>query len=183
LGVLTQAAIIEIGREQVRQVFGVIILIALLVQQVWQVQPREHLHIGWGILAAVLCGYMAGLAGMGGPALVMWVMAHTWSNQRSRSTLWSVFLGLTPFQLFFLFQRFEGDGIVPAMGNALLLAPITLLGVYPGIWLGNRIPREMLRRLALLALGLISVYLIFSPLINAAISDATAAMSASPVHG
>ena len=165
LGVITQAAIVDIGRDQVRQVFGGLILAALILQQAWRIRPREHLHLGWGVLAAVLCGFMAGLAGMGGPALVMWVMAHTWTNERSRVTLWSVFLGLTPIQLIFLFHQF-GDAVVPAMGSALVLAPITLLGVYPGIWLGNRIPRATLRHLAFGALAAISTWLIISPLVR-----------------
>lgn len=166
LGVLTQEAIVSVGGDHIRQVLGVVILSALIIQQLWHIEPRERVHPAWGVLAAGLCGFLAGLAGMGGPPLVMWVMAHQWSNPRIRATLWSVFLGLTPFQLFFLFRQFGGESILPAMQSGLLLAPITLLGVYPGIWLGNRIPRDALRRLVFGLLAIISVYLIVSPLID-----------------
>jgi uncharacterized membrane protein YfcA len=158
--VLDKVASLEAAR--VGQVFGAIVLTALLAQWLWRIRPRDHLHWGWAAGAGIVSGFMSGLAGMGGPPLVMWVMAHRWTNQRSRATLWAMIAGLTPFQMLFLYLRF-GDDVVGAMGEGVLLAPLTLLGLLPGLWIGHRIPKPVLRQLSYVILLLISLYAILQP--------------------
>jgi uncharacterized membrane protein YfcA len=145
----------------------VIVLCAVLAQWLWRVRPRDHLHRGWGIGATTLCGYMSGLAGMGGPPVVMWVMAHRWSNQRSRATLWSLFTGLTPFQFFFLTRQF-GEDVLYAYRDGAMLSPVMLLGILPGLWIGHRIPKPLLRQISYTILLLISLYAIGQPLVSGA---------------
>ncbi len=148
----------------IRQIFGAIVMIALLTQLLWRVKGHDHLHWAWGVGASTLGGFMSGLSGMGGPPIVMWIMAHKWSNQRSRATLWTLFTGLTPFQFFFLWRQF-GNPALEAYGYGALLAPITLLGILPGLWLGHRIPKPLLRRLSYAILLLISLYAILQPIV------------------
>jgi hypothetical protein len=155
----------------VRQFFGAIVLTALIAQWLLRIKPRDHLHWGWGGLATVLCGFMSGVSGMGGPPVVIWVMSHTWSNQRSRATLWTMFTGLTPFQQFFLYQRF-GEEIIDAAGTGLLLAPMVLVGMVPGMWLGHRIPKPRLRQMSYVILLLIALYAILDPMVNGWLLDA-----------
>lgn len=149
----------------IRQLFGVIVLMGLLAQWAWQVRPRDRLHVSWGAAAAALCGLLAGLSGMGGPPLVMWVMAHRWSNQRSRATLWTLFVSLTPFQVLFISHEFGKEALF-AFGHGLLFSPITLLGILPGLWLGQRFSRPFLRKISYFILLLISLYAIFQPLLT-----------------
>jgi len=148
----------------IRQLFGAIVLLGLLAQWAWRVRPREQLHTGWGVAAAALCGFLAGLSGMGGPPLVMWVMAHRWSNQRSRATLWTLFISLTPFQVLFLSHEFGSEALF-AFGRGLLFSPVTLLGILPGLWLGHRFSKPALRKISYLILLLISLYAVLQPLL------------------
>jgi uncharacterized membrane protein YfcA len=168
LGVWTLHGIVAFcPQETIRQIFGAIVLSAVLAQWLWRVRPRDHLHWGWGAGATTLCGFMSGLAGMGGPPVVMWVMAHRWSNQRSRGTLWALFTGLTPFQFFFLTSRF-GEDVVIAYRDGLLLSPVMLLGILPGLWIGHQIPKPLLRQISYAILLLISLYAIGQPLVAGA---------------
>jgi uncharacterized membrane protein YfcA len=168
LGVWTLGRIVaHCPQATIRQIFGAIVLCAVLAQWLWRIRPRERLHRGWGVGATTLCGYMSGLAGMGGPPVVMWVMAHRWSNQRSRATLWALFTGLTPFQFLVLTWRF-GDDVLYAYRDGAMLSPVMLLGILPGLWIGQRIPKPLLRQISYAILLLISLYAIGQPLLSGA---------------
>jgi uncharacterized membrane protein YfcA len=164
LGVWALRHVTLLDPSQVRQFFGAIVLTALLVQWLWRIRPRDTLHWAWGVLAAVLCGFLGGLAGMGGPPVVMWIMAHRWSNPRSRATLWTLFTGMAPLQLYFLHDRF-GELVASALPAACLLAPICLLGIFPGLWLGARIAKPRLRQISYLIILFISLYAILQPIV------------------
>ncbi|MCK4873839.1 MAG: sulfite exporter TauE/SafE family protein [Phycisphaerales bacterium] len=168
-GIWVQHQITFLDTGTIRQIFGGIILTVLTVQWLWRAEPVEHLHWKWGAAAMILCGFMAGVSGMGGPPLIMWVMAHSWSNERSRATIWAVFTGLTPLQLLFLYQRF-GDPTLTAMGTGALLTPAVLLGLLPGLWIGRRIPKPTLRRASYVILLIISLYAILQPAIATALT-------------
>jgi uncharacterized membrane protein YfcA len=163
-GVLLLERVSALEPARVRQVFGGVILAALLVKLLLRVRPRDRLHPAWLVVAMVLSGFMAGLAGMGGPPAVLWVMAHRWSGERSRVTLWALFAGLTPIQLFFLERQF-GDPVIAALGTGAILAPLTILGIVGGLRLGVAIPKPRLRQLSYIILFLISGYAIVQPML------------------
>ena len=163
VGILVLERIDGLEPSRVRQIFGAIILAALLVQLLARIEPRERLHPAWMLLAMPCSGFMSGLAGMGGPPAVLWVMAHRWSGERSRATLWVLFAALTPLQVVFLYRRF-GDGVLDAARIGAILAPLTLLGVGAGLWIGGRIPKRRLRHLSYVILFLVSMYAILQPM-------------------
>lgn len=167
LGVWLLDLVVQLERRHVRQVFGLVVLIALVAQWLWRVKPRASLHWGWCVGAMTTCGVMAGMSGMGGPPAVMWVMSHRWSNQRSRATLWSLFASLTPLQLFLLHHQF-GTDVLRGLGTGAMLAPVTLLGIIPGLWLGHRMSKDHLRRLSQAILLLVALDALLSPLLGAA---------------
>jgi hypothetical protein len=121
-----------------------------------------------------LGGFIGGVAGMGGPPIVMWVHAHDWSNQRSRATLWAYFSGLTPIQLVVLYLKF-GPDVVTAVGTAAILAPVMVLGILPGLWLGHRIPKPRLRQISYTIILIISIYAIAEPPLRRYLNDSTPA--------
>jgi uncharacterized membrane protein YfcA len=164
LGVWTLSHITHLSPDRVRQVFGAIVLLAVIAQWVGRVKSREQLHWGWFALALPISGFMAGMSGMGGPPVVMWIMAHQWSNPKSRVTLWAYFTGLTPFQLFFLHQRF-GEPVLDAIATGAVLSPAVLLGLIPGLWLGRHISKPLLRRISYVILLLIALYAIVGPMV------------------
>jgi uncharacterized membrane protein YfcA len=162
LGVLALHRLTVLHPHQVRQVFGGVVLAALIVQWTWRVRHHERVHWAWGGVAMVASGFMAGLAGMGGPPAVLWVMAHNWSTRRSRVTLWALFTGLMPLQIFFLHDRFGADVLAAAVEGALL-APIALLGILPGLWIGHRMSKARLRQVSSVIILLVALYAILQP--------------------
>jgi uncharacterized membrane protein YfcA len=100
---------------------------------------------------------------MAGPPIVLWAMTHEWSSQRTRATLWAIFLIKTPLIIFFLYQRF-GPVVLQSALLALAMVPAVLLGTIPGIWIGNRLPKRWLRRLALALIVLLGLYMVAEPL-------------------
>lgn len=162
LGVFTLKHLSTTSPTTVRRVFGAIIFVAVLVQWLGNWKPSDRFHPFWGVGATALGGYMSGLAGMGGPPVVIWIMSHTWSNERSRATLWAFFTGMVPIQLALFYSQF-GREIVDAAGLGLVLIPAMLLGVPPGLWIGHRLSKPRLRQLAFVVLLLISLYAMFNP--------------------
>lgn len=166
IGVVTLGAIVKsVPVSVIRQVFGGVVLTALIVQWVWRIRPREKLHWGWLTAAMPISGFMTGLSGMGGPPAVMWVMSHNWSNQRSRATLWAFFCATTPVSWISLQQRF-GNEVFSAIGDGAILSPVMILGILPGLWLGQRIPKPALRQISYVILLVISLYAIGQPLLE-----------------
>jgi hypothetical protein len=164
LGVVLLGTLTELGKEQVRQVFGLVVLALVLVYVLWRPEPRERVHPGWTVVAMLSGGLLAGMCGMAGPPIVLWAMSHRWSSQRTRATLWAIFLGMTPLGLVFLYHRF-GFVVLESGGLALLMIPAVLAGALPGMWIGNRIPKIWLRRLAVALLITLALYAVVQPLL------------------
>jgi hypothetical protein len=166
LGVWLLGQITLLSPPQIRQVFGGIVLAIVIVYVCWQPQPRDRVHPAWTVVAMFSGGVLAGLCGMAGPPIVLWALSHRWSSQRTRATLWAIFLGMTPLGLFFLWYRF-GPVVLQSALLAVCMIPAVLLGTLPGIWIGNRIPQSMLRWIAIGLLVLIAGYAVCQPLLNA----------------
>jgi uncharacterized membrane protein YfcA len=162
VGVFLLGQITLLSNEQVGQVFGAIVLVMVIVYALWRPRPREHVHFAWTAVAMLSGGLLAGLCGMAGPPIVLWAMAHRWSSQRTRVTLWAVFLAMPPLSLFFLYQRF-GSAVVQSAATSVLMVPAVLAGTVPGLWLGNRIAKPQLRRMAIVLLVLLALYMLCRP--------------------
>jgi len=162
LGVLTLHAIEGLDRSTIKQIAGAVLLAILIIQYVFSVQPRDRVPALWGIAAFVLFGFVMGIASMGGPFVVLWIMAHTWSNQQIRGHMAASLSTIIPFQVFLLFHQF-GGGIITAALWGLLFMPMALLGTSAGLWIGDRIPRKRLRRIAVALLIIIAAMAILHP--------------------
>lgn len=157
VGVFLLGRITLLDPTQVRQVFGMLVLAIVIAYTLWQPRPRQRVHPVWTAVAMLSGGLLAGLCGMAGPPIVLWAMTHQWSSRQTRATLWAIFLGMTPLGLVFLYHRF-GTVVLESALIALLLTPAVLLGTVPGMWIGNRIPKPLLRRLAVVLLILLALY-------------------------
>ena len=165
LGLLLLIALTDLPRDRVRQVVGAIVLSALLAQWLWKVRPRPTLHWGWGVAAFFTSGLTAGLCTMGGPPLVLWAMAHQWTNRRTRATLWASLLTYTPFSILLLALAFGPKQILSFAAVSLVFVPTTALGSFLGLRVGAKIPRPRLRSLAFAFLLLIAMSAIVGPLL------------------
>jgi len=164
LGVALLTSVEALGQARVKQVIGVVLLVLIASVMLWRVPPRDKLHLGWGVAAFSLSGVLQGLAAVGGPPLVLWVMAHRWSNRQTRAFLFSVFLLTMPYQLLYLYFNF-GKALLPTMATGLLFSPLVALGSLTGIRLGNTLPKPLLRKLAYTALLLMAALSILVPFV------------------
>jgi len=135
---------------------GFAMLALTLLQSVWRPTPRPRLHPAWDAAALLTSGFCAGLVSMGGPALVLWVMAHDWDARSTRGFLFASFLCLVPVQLALLYRAF-GAPVLRGLALAAILAPAILAGSLIGLRLGRRISKPLLLRMAYAVLVLIAL--------------------------
>lgn len=154
-----------LNRSQIKQILGLILLLVLVTQMFLKVKPQERLHPKWMILAFSGSGIMQGVAAMGGPPAVLWVMAHQWTNRQTRAFLLTLFLLVAPMQLALLYLTARSD-IARALLIGLILSPLVALGSYIGVRLGDLIAMQALRQIALAILLLTALLSIVSPLLG-----------------
>lgn len=152
-------------RGVMRQVVGAMVLAALVVQRLLRVKPREHVAPGWGVLATVSSGVSTGLTGIGGPPLVLWVLAHDWPAARVRASLWVFFIPFAPVQMI-CYTLFFGGGVLYAALLGAAFLPAVLVGTVTGLWLGKRVDSWALRVATTVLLIIIGLTAILSPLLG-----------------
>jgi len=152
----------SLSTDVIKQIVGATMLGITISICVIRPEPRERLAWGWGALAFPLSGFLQGLVGMGGPAMVLWVQAHDWDTRRSRGFLFSMYLASIVPAMLILYFTF-GDRIIKPAIVSISLTPILLLvtslGLRSGTWLG----RERLRRVTLAILLLMGVVSVAAP--------------------
>lgn len=163
VGIALMYLISALDPSRTKQVIGVALLVVLGLQSWWKVQPRQHVHWSWTVLAGTLSGLMAGMVGMGGPPLVLWVLAHDWPASRQRVFLWMTFLLQVPVQSALMALTF-GKPLVIALLFGIALTPAGLLGAWIGGRVGARMSRARLRAAMILVLLGLGVYSIVSPM-------------------
>jgi uncharacterized membrane protein YfcA len=128
----------------------------------FQPKPRPTLHSGWGIFAFPISGFLQGLVGMGGPAMVLWVQAHDWNTRQSRGFLFTMYLISIVPAIALLYIAF-GDRIIEPSIIALAMTPLLLLVTSLGLTAGTKLGRKRLRRITLGVLILIGVCGLIAP--------------------
>lgn len=165
VGILLLLALNSLDKSQIKQVLGLLILAVLLVQVLWKVEPTGDIHPGWKWLAFSSSGILLGLAAMGGPPVVMWVMAQRWSSQQSRAFLMALFLLGVPLQAVLLYYS-SPQVIGAAMLIGLAFAPVVALGSTLGVRLGNHINKPRLKQAAFTILFITAGVAVVSPLVG-----------------
>jgi len=165
LGILTLSWLEADAADAIKPMIGVTLLLIIVTQAAFRPQPREHIAWPWTVLAGAASGLMAGVVGMGGPALVLWLMALDWPSRRTRSFLWCSFLLMMPFQIGFMFFEF-GSRMGTNVLAGLIITPVTLACAYGGMKLGERLNRKQLKIAAYVLLVLIALWSIIAPLVG-----------------
>ena len=162
LGVATLWQLNQLEATRVKQFIGVMLLAIVVSQRVWRVRPRAKLHPAWEYLALGLSGFMAGLCGMGGPAMILWVMAHDWTAKKSRAFMFFVFsAGMIP-QGLMLWYQFGELVHAPAIVGTLGVF-ITMLGTQLGLQIGHGFSKSRLRAIVFTLLIFIALSAMLSP--------------------
>ena len=153
------------SRNLASQIVGAIILAILAIQWLFSVPPQDKLHWGWEYVAFSGGGFLLGFCGMGGPMMVLWVMAHRWPYIRAKAFLYYLFAtGMIP-QAFFLWLFF-GDKIFVALGLGLLGTPALVIGMLIGLKIATYLPDHAVRRITIGLLVVIAVSSILMPLLR-----------------
>ena len=151
VGILYLKKLAALNMDHMRLTVGLVLCALVLLQMLWKPRPVPKSHWGWAGLAFSSSGILAGLVGMGGPPLVLWLMAHDWTTRRIRGFLFAVFTTTLPLQLGLLTLTFDVS-ILRYAGLGLAFVPLVFLGSRIGLPLGDRMPRAGLRRVAYLIL-------------------------------
>lgn len=162
LGVYTLTFLDEIHPDTLKQIVGAILMGLLLLRLLLHPEPRNRVAPVWGAIACGSGGFISGLVGMGGPPIVIWAFAHTWSAVRIRVTLWALFLLMIPVQLV-LFRLSFGPEVWHGIVRGLIAFPFILGGTYVGVRVGDKLGRKPLTVIATVILFVIALQAILSP--------------------
>jgi uncharacterized protein len=162
LGVFCLGLISEMSQTVVKQVMGTVILLLLLLQWKGVIKSREEVPRIWGYIAGSLSGFLNGLANIGGPPLILWILSHRWKNEKMRVTPIAFSLVFVPFQLLFMGIEF-GATLWNPLVTALLMSPVVLLGSWIGLKIGARISRKQLLLYMRLLLLMVVLGIIIKP--------------------
>lgn len=144
-GVFSMYTISILSRDIVEQVIGFSVLLLLLLQWRRVIKTKERISRFWGYAAGFFSGFFNGLANIGGPPLVLWILAHRWSNEKMRATPIAFSLVFVPLQLVFMFFVFGARVFLSPMVKTLAAAPFVFLGTWLGLKIGGKISQEHLR--------------------------------------
>jgi len=156
IGMVLLKLLVNKNNVDIKGIVGGLLCLLVLIQMLWRPRPVDAMHMGWGVLSWSISGFLSGFCGMGGPPLVLWSMAHTWSTKKTRGFLFAVAAMLSPLQLILLSIVF-GVEILWSIGLGLAFFPVVYLGYRIGLPLGNRMDKTKLRRVAMMVLFFIGV--------------------------
>ena len=166
LGLLALHYATSLPQDYVKAVIGVVILVLVILQGVVGRSTLEHrdqpLHWGWTPVAFGASGFLVGFCGMGGPPMVLWVMAQPWSGKQSRAFLFFLFTSSLPLHCLYLWWKY-GDGMHIAALMALLSVPWIIAGTWIGLWIGSHLRKSRLRVVAYAILIITAAVAMYSP--------------------
>jgi uncharacterized membrane protein YfcA len=165
VGLCFMDILVKLGTERVKQVVSAVLLLLVILWSIIRVQPRERVSAGWGILTGAGSGLLGGTLGMGGPPCVLWALAHRWTSEQMRASLFTLFTVTVPFQVTLLNKQY-GEGIVHAMLVGLATTPLMVAGSSLGLWLSSRLPVQHLRSAMLGLLAITALYSIATPIVQ-----------------
>ena len=114
---LKKAALLD--PDTIKMIFGVIILLAVGIRLFVRVEPRDSVPFHISGLAAFFSGLLNGFANIGGPPMVLWILAHKWPKERLRATIPAFTLLMFPVQIILLWIGF-GLPIIVKFAESLL---------------------------------------------------------------
>jgi uncharacterized membrane protein YfcA len=150
----------EQGQAFSRAILGVGLLVVLAVQELLPYGSTQRPGRLATVAAGASSGLLAGLIGMGGPSLVLWVMSQDWNAQRQRCFLWLSFLLLMPLQIILMAWQFGRPWLLAAVHGAVAIPLVLAIAWGAGSW-GDGWSKHRLRQGMRLFLLVIAARLIW----------------------
>lgn len=161
IGFLLMSWFDSFDKHELARIFGGVLLLVLILQISLRIRPRNKVHWGWTATAMASSGIAQGAIGTPGPPIAFWVMAHDWSSNRSRGTLFFLFTtGAIPHCLL-LMSAYHFSSTLVALKIAAIGLPVSFLGSMIGLKLGERCEKKRLRKIAFATLAILAAKLIF----------------------
>jgi uncharacterized membrane protein YfcA len=130
VGVMGMGLLAAAGPAVVKQVVGAIVIGLLILRAVLRPKPRDSVGTGWGVVASVASGLLAGLVGMGGPPIVLYALAHDWEKDTFRGFLFATFLLVLPT---------AGVALAWRMGVQVLGWTVVGAAMFPAVVVGSKV--------------------------------------------
>ncbi len=144
LGIFILREVSFLRPQIVKQIIGLLIILVLFVQWFAKVEPKVSIPKIWGYISAACSGLLTGFANIGGPPIILWILAHRWHNEKMRVMTSSFTLFFVPFQILILPLIF-GSSILTAFLYALLSLPIVYISTQMGLRVGAMLSIKHLR--------------------------------------
>ena len=144
LGIYAMFKVSAMDQSVVKQIIGGLVLVLLVLRWKGAIKSRPIVPGIWGYIAGFFSGLLNGFANIGGPPLVLWTLAHQWSNQRMRGTIIAFSLIFVPFQITLILLIF-GIPLLNPMVKTIFLSPTVLLGTWVGLKIGEKISKDHLK--------------------------------------
>lgn len=162
LGVLALQWAVTLPPQHVKAILGVVLLLLVLLQWFFAPTQAMRLHPLWSWAAFIASGFLVGFCGMGGPPMVLWVMAQPWSSEKSRAFLFTMFLSSLVPHVLLLYYTF-GEKIGNAGMVTLISTPWIIAGTWLGLYVGSHLRKSRLRPLVYVVLIVTAAAAIASP--------------------
>lgn len=163
IGIFVMGWMQESAKPLLRQVVGIVILAATLIQIFNRRSTKSEGSTASMIGTFSLSGFLQGLCGMSGAPMVLWCYAKPWNANKIRGFLFTVYLTSFGPQWLMLWNSFRET--VPEAGLRTLIAlPLILTGTVVGLRLARLVPDEMARRISYSVLLLLASIEILHPL-------------------
>ncbi len=165
IGILLLKKAVNFDPDLIKQIFGVVILLAVALRLFGRVKVQESVPFHVSGLAAFFSGLLNGFANIGGPPLVLWVLAHKWSKNRLRVTIPAFTLLMVPIQITFLVIGF-GLPILIKIGEGLLFFPVILAAVYAGNICIHKLSIDKIRLIIIILLAITGLTYTIYPILK-----------------
>ncbi len=137
--------------DLLRRLIGVLVIFFIVVMYTgWRY--RGTLRVATSLAAGIAAGFMAGAVAMGGPVLVMYLMADPDTvAARIRGSMLTIAMFLIVF-MFLNLVLFEAVGTA-AVWRSIILIPVILIGAWAGTRLFLIASERVFRHFALVTIG------------------------------
>lgn len=143
----------------IKFVVGLVIIISAASMNYGIKLKFKNQNVAYAI-TGFLSGILNGSSSLSGPPVILLLSNEGTSKENFRKTLSTYFLVLNLFTIpFFILEKMITNEVIV---NTLYLSPALLIGVFSGVFLGNRLPDNIFKRITLILIFVMGVMTVMS---------------------